>query len=523
MPSTNILFAEDARRRLGRGLAKLADTVKVTLGPRGRSVLLAAPRGIPDITTDGVRVAMEVQLVDPFEDMGAQLVKQAAWKTSREAGDGTTTATVLAQSIFSTGARLVSAGADPMELQRGMAAAVAAVVAELARQSKPVAGSEDIARIATNSAKGDESIGRMLAAAMEGIGNHGVVLIEEARSIETTLEFVDGMKLDRGYLSPYFVTDHARMEVVMTDAFVLFHERKLTGVESLLPILEQVAKSGSSLLVVAADIQGDALATLVSNKLRGTLNVCAIKAPGLGAHRRELLADVATLTGGQLTTSDVGIDLDDLTLADLGRARSVTVTKDTTTIVGGAGSSSAMQGRCKQLQSQVEDATADTDRAKLQERLARLSGGVAIIRVGAATEVELNQKKALIEDALGATRAAVEEGIVPGGGVALLRAARALDGLSLAGDRQMGVDIIRRALEEPLRQMAHNAGIEGAVVVHRLRAETGAYGLNLASLVYEDLLAAGISDPTKVMRVALQSAASVASMMLTTEALVAVS
>jgi chaperonin GroEL len=521
MTAKEILFEGSARRRIATGLNTLADAVKVTLGPRGRNVIIEKSWGAPTITKDGVTVAKEIELENRFENMGAQMVKEVASRTSEVAGDGTTTATVLAQAIYSEGAKLVTAGINPMDIKRGIEAAVEAVVAELARQSRPTKGKKDIAQVGFVSSNGDETIGDLIAEAMEKVGKEGVITVEEAKSMDTTLEVVEGMQLDRGYLSPYFVTDTERMEAVLADAYLLIHEKKISSMQDLLPLLEQVAKTGKPLLVLAEDIDGEALATLVVNKLRGTLQVCAVKAPGFGGRRQEMLRDIAVLTGGQAVTEDLGLVLKNLTLKDLGRARSITIAKDTTTLIQGAGKKADIQARVTQLRAQIEDTTSDYDREKLQERLAKLVGGVAVIKVGAATETEMKEKKARVEDALNATRAAVEEGIVPGGGVALLRTLPALARLELPGEQRYGINIIRRAIEEPLRQIAQNGGHEGAVVVNKVRQGKGAYGFNAASGEYEDLIEAGIIDPTKVVRAALQNAASVASLMLTTEALVA--
>jgi len=521
MAAKKILFNDDARDQIAHGLNTLANAVKVTLGPRGRNVLLEKSWGAPTITKDGVTVAKEIELDNHFANMGAQMVKEVASKTSDIAGDGTTTATVLAQAIYSEGAKLVSAGVNPMEIKRGIEAAVETVVAELKRQSKPTSGKQEIAQVGIISANGDKPIGNLIAEAMEKVGKEGVITIEEAKSMETTLEVVEGMQFDRGYLSPYFVTDPERMEVILSDPYILIHESRVSNMQELLPLLELIAKSGKPLLVIAEDIAGEALATLVVNKLRGTLPVCAVKAPGFGDRRKEMLQDIAVLTGGKAISADLGLKLENLTLADLGRAKTITIDKDHTTLIEGAGSKDDIQARVKQLRAQVEDTTSDYDREKLQERLAKLAGGVAVLKIGAATETEMKEKKARVEDALHATRAAVEEGIVPGGGVALLRTLPALMKLKLNEDQQFGVNIVRRALEEPLRQMAKNAGVEGAVVVSTVRDGKDAWGYNVATGVYEDLVVAGVIDPTKVVRVALQNAASVASLMLTTEALIA--
>ncbi len=522
MSAKEILFDSAARAHIGAGLDALANAVKVTLGPRGRNVVIDKSWGAPTITKDGVTVAKEIELEDHFANMGAQMVKEVASKTSDIAGDGTTTATVLAQAIYREGTKLVAAGANPMDIKRGIDAAVGIVVAELARQATPTRGKTEIAQVGTISANGDDTIGTLIAQAMDKVGKEGVITVEEARSMETTLEVVEGMQLDRGYLSPYFVTDAERMEAVLADAYVLIHEGRLSSMKDLLPILEQVAKQSKPLLVIADDIEGEALATLVVNKLRGTLQVCAIKAPGFGDRRAAVLQDLAVLTGGTAITKDLGYDLDKLTLTELGRAKRVTIDKDTTTIVDGGGNKQAIEARVKTLRREVEDTTSDYDREKLQERLAKLVGGVAVIKVGAATEVEMKEKKARVEDAMHATRAAVEEGIVPGGGVALIRCGAALAALAFADDRRFGVNIIRKALEEPLWQIAHNSGVEGGVVVNKVREGQGGYGYNAAMDRYEDLIAAGVIDPTKVVRVALQNAASVASLMLTTEAVIAV-
>jgi chaperonin GroEL len=517
----DLLFDQSARARIGAGLDALANAVKVTLGPRGRNVVIEKSWGSPTVTKDGVTVAKEIELEDPFENMGAQMVKEVASKTSDVAGDGTTTATVLAQAIYREGTKLVAAGANPMDVKRGIDAAVAVVVAELKRLSTPTRGKTDIAHVGTISANGDETIGSLIADAMDKVGKEGVITVEDGTSIETTLELVEGMQLDRGYLSAYFVTDPERMEAVLADPYVLIHEARLSSMKQLLPILEQVAKQSKPLLVIAEDIDGEALATLVVNKLRGTLQVCAIKAPGFGDRRTAMLQDLAALTGGTAITNDLGLDLEKLTLADLGRAKRVVIDKDTTTIVEGHGDKAAIEARVKTLRREIENTTSEYDRDKLQERLAKLVGGVAVIKVGAATEVELKEKKARVEDAMHATRAAVEEGIVPGGGVALLRCTLALAATVFHDDRRYGVNIIRRALEEPLRQIAQNCGVEGAVVVNKVRDGAADYGYNAVGDRYESLIAAGVIDPTKVVRVALQNAASVASLMLTTQVVIA--
>ncbi|TMQ10753.1 MAG: chaperonin GroEL [Deltaproteobacteria bacterium] len=521
MTAKNILFNSNARAHIAAGLDTLANAVKVTLGPRGRNVVIDRSWGAPTVTKDGVTVAKEIELEDRFENLGAQMVKEVASKTSDVAGDGTTTATVLAQAIYREGAKLVAAGANPMDVKRGIDAAVAVVVAELQRQSTPTRGKTEIAQVAMISANGDETIGRMIADAMDKVGKDGVITVEEAKSLETTLEVVEGMQLDRGYLSAYFVTDAERMEAVLAEPYILMCEARLSSMKDLLPILEQVAKQSKPLLVVAEDVDGEALATLVVNKLRGTLQVCAIKAPGFGDRRTAMLQDLASLTDGTAITNDLGLDFAKLTLADLGRAKRITVDKDATTIIEGRGDRAVIDARVKTLRREIEDSTSDYDREKLQERLAKLVGGVAVIKVGAATEVEMKEKKARVEDAMHATRAAVEEGVVAGGGVALLRCTPALATMVFHDDRRYGVNIVRRALEEPLRQIAQNSGAEGAVVAGKVREGKAGYGYNAAADRYEDLIAAGIIDPTKVVRVALQNAASVASLMLTTEALIA--
>jgi len=521
MAAKAILFGNEARKQIAIGLNTLANAVKVTLGPRGRNVVFERSWGAPTVTKDGVTVAKEVELEDHFANMGAQMVKEVASKTSDIAGDGTTTATVLAQAIYAEGVKMVAAGANPMDIKRGIDVAVETIVAELKLQSKPTKGKSEIAQVGIISANGDETIGNLIAEAMEKVGKEGVITIEEAKAMETTLDVVEGMQFDRGYLSPYFVTDAERMEVVLADAYILICEKKISAMKDLLPVLELVAKSGKPLLVLAEEVDGEALATLVVNKLRGTLHVCAVKAPGYGDRRKETLSDIAVLCGGKAVTEDLGLKLENLTLVDLGRAKTITVDKDTTTLIDGAGKKEDIQARVKQIRAQIEDTTSEYDREKLQERLAKLVGGVAVIKVGAATETEMKEKKARVEDALHATRAAVEEGIVPGGGVALLRTLPALEALKLNGDQAFGLSIIRRAIEEPLRQIAQNGGDEGAVVVNRVREGKGAFGYNVASNKYEDLVLAGVIDPTKVVRVALQNAASVAALMLTTEVLIA--
>jgi len=514
-----IVYGDTSRQGILRGVNSLANAVKVTLGPRGRNVILGTKFGTPTITKDGVMVAKEIELADALENMGAQMVKEVASKTSDVAGDGTTTATVLAQAIYREGARNVTAGANPMALKRGITKAVEAMVDALKAQSRPVAG-QMIAQDGTISANHDETIGRIIAEAMDKVGKDGVITVEEAKTLETSLEVVEGMQFDRGYISPYFVTDQERMEVVLENPVILIHERKIASLKDLLPLLELVARAGRPLLIVAEDIEGEALATLVVNKLRGTLHVAAVKAPGYGDRRKAMLEDLAVLTGGKSLTEDLGIRLESTTLEDLGQAKKVTIDKDNTTIIEGAGASAAIEGRVRQLRAQVEETTSDYDREKLQERLAKLVGGVAIFKVGAATETEMKEKKARVEDAMHATKAAVEEGIVPGGGVALLRAARVLETMQLDGDEQVGVKIIIRAAEEPMRWIATNAGHEGSIVVQRVKGMNGDEGFNAQSEQYEDLVQAGVIDPTKVVRSALQNAASIASLLLTTEAVV---
>ncbi len=514
-----IVYGDASRQAILRGVNSLANAVKVTLGPRGRNVILDKKFGSPTITKDGVTVAKEIELKDALENMGAQMVKEVASKTSDVAGDGTTTATVLAQAIYREGAKNVTAGANPMAVKRGIEKAVDAITTELEKMSKPVTGSM-IAQVGTISANHDETIGRIIAEAMEKVGKDGVITVEEARSMETSLDVVEGMQFDRGYLSPYFVTDPERMEVVLENPVILIHEKKISAMKDLLPMLELVARASRPLLIIAEDIEGEALATIVVNKLRGTLQVAAVKAPGYGDRRKAMLEDLAVLTGGKAVTEDLGVKLESMTLEDLGQAKKVTVDKDNTTIVEGAGSAASIAGRVKQLRTQVEDTTSDYDREKLQERLAKLVGGVAIIKVGAATETELKEKKARVEDAMHATKAAVEEGIVPGGGVALLRASKALEHLELVGDEQIGVKIIARAIEEPMRWIAANAGHEGSIVLQRVKEMNGAEGFNAQTERYEDLVAAGVIDPTKVVRSALQNAASIASLLLTTEAVI---
>jgi len=515
-------FEEEARASLLRGVNILAEAVKATLGPKGRNVVIDKKFGSPTITKDGVTVAKEVELKDPYEDMGAQMLKEVASKTSDIAGDGTTTATVLAQAIFREGLKNVTAGANPMGLKRGIEQAVDGVVEELKKLSKSTKDKKEIAQVATIASNNDKTIGNLIAEAMEKVGKDGVITVEESKSADTVLDVVEGMQFDRGYLSPYFVTDAERMEVVLEDALVLIHEKKISVMKDMLPLLEQVARSGKPFLIIAEDVEGEALATLVVNKLRGTLHTAAVKAPGFGDRRKAMLEDIAILTGGKAITEDLGIKLENIKLEDLGRAKKVVVDKDNTTIVEGAGKSSAIEGRIKQIRAQIDETTSDYDREKLQERLAKLAGGVAVIKVGAATETAMKEKKARVEDALNATRAAVEEGIVPGGGVALLRAAKAVDNLKkLEGDEKVGAMIVRRALEEPIRQIVENAGLEGSVIVEKVKAESVATrGFDADSVEYVDMLQAGIIDPAKVERVALQNAASIASLLLTTEALI---
>jgi len=520
MAAKQLLYDEEARRAIRCGVDKMANAVKVTLGPKGRNVILDKKWGAPTITKDGVTVAKEIELEDPFENMGAQMVKEVASKTSDVAGDGTTTATVLAQAIFREGVKNVTAGANPMALKRGIDRAVEAVIAEIQRLSKPTKGRKEIAQVATISSNNDKTIGDLIAEAMEKVGKDGVITVEEAKGVDTTLDVVEGMQFDRGYISPYFVTDPARMEAVIEDPYILLHEKKISGLKDLLPLLEQVAKLGRPLLIIAEEVEGEALATLVVNKLRGTLNTCAVKAPGFGDRRKEMLQDIAVLTGGAVLSEELGIKLENVKLEDLGRAKKVLVDKEKTTLIEGAGKAKEIEGRIKQLRAQIEETTSDYDKEKLQERLAKLAGGVAIVKVGAPTEVAMKEKKARVEDALNATRAAVEEGIVPGGGVVLLRAGAALEKVKLSGDEKTGAEIVRRALEEPIRQIAENAGAEGSIVVQTVRDGSGAFGFNAETETYEDLMNTGIIDPTKVTRVALQNAASIAGLLATTECLV---
>jgi chaperonin GroEL len=521
MAAKQLQFDESARHALLRGIEKLAKAVKATLGPSGRNVILDKKFGSPTITKDGVTVAKEIELEDPYENMGAQLVREVASKTSDIAGDGTTTATVLAESIYKEGLRNVTAGANPTSLQRGIMKAVEAVVEELKKISKKVSDRTEIAQVATVSANWDKTIGEIIADAMDKVGKDGTITVEEARSIDTTLEVVEGMQFDKGYLSPYFVTNAEAMEAILENAYILIHEKKISSLKDMLPLLEKVAKAGRPLLIIAEDVEGEALATLVVNKLRGTLQVAAVKAPGFGDRRKAMLEDLAVLTGGQCITEDLGIKLENVKLEDLGRAKRVTIDKENTTIVEGEGKKADIQGRVAQIRRQIEETTSDYDREKLQERLAKLAGGVAVVNVGAATETEMKEKKARVEDALHATRAAVEEGIVPGGGVAFIRAQKALDNIKgLEGDEQVGVQIVRRAIEEPLRQLANNAGQEGALIVQEVKKRKGNEGYNVVTGEYVDLVKAGVVDPTKVTRSALQNAASISGLLLTTEALV---
>ncbi|MDX2261438.1 MAG: chaperonin GroEL [Gemmatimonadales bacterium] len=521
MAAKELMFDVDARAKLKRGVDALAEAVKVTLGPKGRNVVIDKKFGSPTVTKDGVSVAKEIELSDPIENMGAQMVKEVATKTSDLAGDGTTTATVLAQAIFREGLKNVTAGANPMELKRGIDKAVEALVAELKAMSVPTSGKKDIAQVGTISANNDHEIGKLIAEAMEKVGKEGVITVEEAKGLETTLETVDGMQFDRGYLSPYFVTDPEAMEASLDAPYILIHDKKISAMKELLPVLEKVAQTGKPLLIIAEDIEGEALATLVVNKLRGTLKVSAVKAPGFGDRRKEMLRDIAILTNGQVISEEVGFKLENATLNELGQAKRVVIDKDNTTIIDGKGEEAAIQGRIAEIRAAIDKSTSDYDREKLQERLAKLAGGVAVIHVGAATETEMKEKKARVEDALHATRAAVEEGIVPGGGVALLRAQSVLDGLKVKGDEKIGVNIIRRAIEEPIRAIASNAGVEGSIVVARVKeSKEKAFGYNAATDEYEDMVKAGVIDPTKVTRTALQNAASIAALLLTTECVI---
>jgi chaperonin GroEL len=521
MAAKDICYDQSAREKLLAGVNKLADAVRVTLGPKGRNVVIEKSWGAPTVTKDGVTVAKEVELEDKFENMGAQMVREVASKTSDVAGDGTTTATVLAQAIFREGSKLVAAGMNPMELKRGIDKAVAAIVEELGRMSKPTRDSEEIAQVGTISANSDATIGQILAEAMSKVGKEGVITVEEAKSMETVLEVVEGMQFDRGYLSPYFVTDPERMEVGLEDPLILLSEKKISSMKDLLPVLEQVARQGKPLLIVAEEVEGEALATLVVNKIRGTLSVAAVKAPGFGDRRKAMLQDMAILTGGQVISEELGLKLENVTLKDLGRSKRIVVDKDNTTIIDGAGQKKQIEGRVAEIRAQIEKTTSDYDREKLEERLAKLAGGVAVVKVGAATEMEMKEKKARVEDALHATRAAVEEGIVPGGGVALLRAQSVLDGIKVEAEQAAGVNIIRRSVEEPLRRIAENAGVEGSIVVDKVKNGKGAWGFNASTETYEDLVKAGVIDPTKVVRTAIQNAASVSSLLLTTEAMIA--
>jgi len=521
MSAKEIKYDSVAREKILSGVSLLAKAVKVTLGPKGRNVVIEKSFGAPVVTKDGVTVAKEIELEDKFENMGAQMVKEVASKTSDVAGDGTTTATVLAEAVYREGSKMVAAGHNPMDIKRGIDSAVKNVVEKLEKLSKSTKDRKEIAQIGTISANGDDTIGNIIAEAMEKVGKEGVITVEEAKSLETTLDIVEGMQFDRGYLSPYFVTDQERMEAVLSDAYLLICEKKISNMKDLLPVLEAIAKQQKPLLIIAEDVEGEALATIVVNKLRGTLNVAAVKAPGFGDRRKEMLKDIATLTGGQVVSEDLGIKLENVTLSDLGTAKTITVDKENTTIVDGAGKKADVKGRIETIRRQIEETTSDYDREKLQERLAKLVGGVAVIKVGAATEVEMKEKKARVEDALNATRAAVEEGIVPGGGLALLRCQASLDKLEMAEEQLVGVRIVRRAIEEPIRQIANNAGAEGSVVVEKARNSKNNVGFNAATETWEDLLESGIIDPTKVVRIALQNASSVAGLMLTTEAMVA--
>jgi len=514
-------YDEEARKSILKGVNTLADAVKVTLGPKGRNVIIDKSYGAPTVTKDGVTVAKEIELEDKFENMGAQMVKEVASKTSDVAGDGTTTATILAQAIFREGAKSVAAGSNPMDVKRGIDKAVEVVVKELRKQSKPTKDAKEIAQVGTISANNDEAIGAIIAEAMEKVGKEGVITVEEAKGLDTELEIVEGMQFDRGYLSPYFVTNAEKMEVELEDCLILINEKKISNMKDLLPILEQIAKMGKPLLIISEDIEGEALATLVVNKIRGTLHVAAVKAPGFGDRRKAMLEDIAILTGGKMISEEMGYKLENAKIEDLGRAKRITIDKDNTTIIDGAGDRASLQGRVKQIRAQVEETTSDYDREKLQERLAKLVGGVAVIKVGAATETEMKEKKARVEDALNATRAAVEEGIVPGGGVAYLRTLPELDKMKREGDEGIGVRIVRKSLEEPLRMIANNAGMEGSIVVEKVKEKKGAYGFNARTDKYEDMIAAGVIDPTKVTRFALQNAASVASLMLTTQCMIA--
>jgi len=521
MAAKIIKFDQEAREKILKGVNTLSDAVKVTLGPKGRNVILEKSFGSPTITKDGVPVAKEIELEDKFENMGAHMVREVASKTSDVAGDGTTTATILAQAIYREGTKLVAAGHDPMSIKRGIDKAVEAVTKQLEKISKPTKDQKEIAQVGTISANNDETIGNIIAEAMDKVGKEGVITVEEAKGMETTLEIVEGMQFDRGYLSPYFVTDAERMEAVLQDPYILLHEKKIANMKDMLPILEKIAKTGRPFILIAEDVEGEALATLVVNKLRGTLSCVAVKAPGFGDRRKAMLEDIAILTGGQMIAEDLGIKLENVGLEDLGKAKRVVVTKEETTIIDGAGTKQALEGRVKQIRAQIEEPTSDYDREKLQERLAKLIGGVAVINVGAATETEMKEKKARVEDALNATRAAVEEGIVPGGGVALVRCLGVVEKLTLTDIERFGANIVRRSLEEPIRQIAQNAGEDGSIVTSKVKDGKDAFGFNAQTMVYEDMMKAGIIDPTKVTRIALQNAASVAGLLLTTEAMVA--
>ena len=521
MAAKEIKYDMKAREAISKGIDTLAEAVKVTLGPKGRNVILEKSWGSPTVTKDGVTVAKEIELEDKFENIGAQMVKEVASKTSDVAGDGTTTATLLAQSIYREGSKLVAAGANPMALKRGIEKTVDAVVEELKKMSRPTKEQQEISQVGTISANNDPTIGNIIAEAMAKVGKEGVITVEEAKSMETILEIVEGMQFDRGYLSPYFVTDAEKMEATLEEPYILLHEKKISNMKDMVPLLENIAKMGKPLLIVAEDVEGEALATLVVNKLRGTLKVAAVKAPGFGDRRKAMLEDIGILTGGKVISEDLGLKLENVSLNDLGTAKTLNIDKDNTTIVDGGGTRSDLEGRVKQIRTQIDDTTSDYDQEKLQERLAKLIGGVAVINVGAATETEMKEKKARVEDALNATRAAVEEGIVPGGGIAFIRCIPSLSKLKLEGDEQLGVNIVTRAMEDPVRQIANNAGLEGSVVVEKVKEQKDAFGLNAETAQYEDLVKAGIIDPTKVVRFALQNAASVAALMLTTEALVA--
>ncbi|MFO7570801.1 MAG: chaperonin GroEL [Smithellaceae bacterium] len=516
-----LLYDEEARRSVLKGVNTLADAVKVTLGPKGRNVIIDKSFGSPTVTKDGVTVAKEIELEDKFENMGAQMVKEVASKTSDVAGDGTTTATILAQAIYREGVKAVTAGSNPMDIKRGIDKAVETVVKELRKMSKPTKDQKEIAQVGTISANSDETIGSIIAGAMDKVGKEGVITVEEAKGLETELEIVEGMQFDRGYLSPYFVTNPDKMTVALDDALILIYEKKVSSMKDLLPILEQIAKMGRPLLIIAEDIEGEALATLVVNKIRGTLHVAAVKAPGFGDRRKAMLEDIAILTGGKMISEDMGYKLENVTIEDLGKAKKITIDKDNTTIIDGAGKRADLEGRVKQIRAQIEETTSDYDREKLQERLAKLVGGVAVIKVGAATESEMKEKKARVEDALHATRAAVEEGIVAGGGVAYLRTLPALNKLELSGDEQVGVNIVKKAIEEPLKMIAANAGLEGSIVVEKVKEKKGSFGFNARTDEYEDMIAAGVIDPTKVTRFALQNAASVSGLLLTTQCMIA--